>query len=91
MGVGSFLALTEKYEGLFFDTAAIIDRHMGFPQDRLRSTIIAYQDRIMFGSDLPIMEGTYADFIRHFLALDLPEEVARKFFRDNALKLYGIR
>jgi len=87
----AFLALTEKYEGLFFDTAAIIDRHMGFPQDRLRSTIIAYQDRIMFGSDLPIMEGTYADFVRHFLALDLPGEVARKFFRDNALKLYGIR
>jgi len=87
----AFLALTEKYERLYFDTAAITDRHMGFPQDRLRSVLITYQDRIIFGSDLPIMEGTYPDFVQHFLALDLPEEVWQKLFHDNAARLYNIR
>lgn len=86
----AFLALTEKYEGLYFDTAAIIDRHMAYPPDRLRSTLITYQDRVIFGSDLPIMEGTYRDFMQYFLALDLPEEACRRIFYANALKLYNI-
>lgn len=86
----SFLALAEEYAGLYFDTAAIIDRHMGFPEEKLKSTLVAYQDRILFGSDLPIMETTYDAFLRRFLELELPAEVLHKVFYDNAAKLYNL-
>lgn len=48
-------------------------------------------DKLMFGSDWPgpgIKD--IGDNIRHFLQLDLPDEVKRKILRNNALRVFNL-
>jgi predicted TIM-barrel fold metal-dependent hydrolase len=52
--------------------------------------LIAWQDRICFGSDFPIIPYGYEVEMRGILDRGLPPEVERKIFFDNACRFLGL-
>jgi predicted TIM-barrel fold metal-dependent hydrolase len=52
--------------------------------------LIAWQDRICFGSDFPIIPYDYAEEVRGIQDRKLPAEVERKIFYENACRFLGL-
>ena len=87
----AFLALTEAYPNLRLDTTmALTPRaapYLGGAADPIPTEwLVRYQDRIMLGSDFPLIPYPY-DEERSFVARRaLPETVARKILYANAAR-----
>ena len=45
-------------------------------------------DKVIFGTDFPVLD--FSRTMAEIAALDLPEDIARKFLRDNAVRLYNL-
>lgn len=84
-----FLRLADRYPNLYFDLAAVTDRHMGLLTADLEAALRTYPERIVFGSDAPIIEEDYEAFVRLLEELGLPGATLRRVCRDNALALWG--
>lgn len=84
-----FLGLADRYPNLYFDLAAVTDRHMRLSVADLRAALRAYPERIIFGSDAPIIEEDHEAFTGFLEDLGLPEATLRRVCRDNALALWG--
>mgnify|MGYP006288211249 CR=1 FL=1 len=87
-----FLALLDKYENLYFDTAMIFIPNNIFPERTVKrpkaEDIIRYQDRILFGSDFPNIPYEYTKSTQGFFQMDLPKKVYENIFFNNAKKLF---
>jgi predicted TIM-barrel fold metal-dependent hydrolase len=59
-----------------------------FPENLLRAARSYLQDRVLFGSDFPMLHPTRwrDDFAAH----GFDESVTRKILRDNAIRLLGL-
>ena len=55
-----------------------------------RDFFVRYQDRILFGSDFPLIPYDYDEERRWAWDRGLPPEVRRKIFHDNAAALLGL-
>jgi len=89
-----FLALLDKYENLYFDTAMIFIPNNIFPEREVRrpkaEDILSYQDRILFGSDFPNIPYEYRKSTQGFFQMDLPKKVYENIFFNNAQKLFHL-
>jgi len=92
----AFLQLTDQYPALYVDTTMALcplaERYVGIRGASITDAqLLRHQDRIVFGSDFPLIPYDYDEERRW--AWDrrlLPPEVQRKIFRDNALAFLGL-
>lgn len=59
-----------------------------FPPQLVRAARSILQDKVLFGSDFPML--TPDRWLRDFDALELKDHVRRKILRDNAIRLLGL-
>lgn len=87
----AFLALLPVYPNLYVDTTMAMSPaaapYVGAGAASVTDEqLIACQDRVMFGSDFPLIPYDYDDERRWAWERPLPDTVRRKIFRDNALR-----
>ncbi|WP_216828598.1 amidohydrolase family protein [Alkalihalobacterium elongatum] len=88
-----FLRLAEELPGVMFDTAALEAKSMSAdfpPPEQFKEWIERLPDRMMYGSDLPLLNGTAAEIQEHFESLDLQPAVQEALFAGNAKRFWGI-
>ncbi len=88
----AFLALLDAHPNLYVDTtmalAPAARRFVGAePAAITDGALIRYQDRILFGSDFPLVPYDYDEERRWAWDRRLPDAVRRKIFHDNAARL----
>jgi predicted TIM-barrel fold metal-dependent hydrolase len=88
----AFLALLEAHPNLYVDTtmamAPAAARYVGGdPSVIADATLVRHQDRILFGSDFPLIPYDYEEERRWAWDRALPDAVRRKIFHDNAARL----
>jgi len=78
--------LLEEYDGLYLDTAFVF-QNRGFepPVDEIIEMLLAFPDRIIYGSDYPFILDPLQYGIDRILDLGLPKENFNRFFYGNAL------
>ena len=91
----AFLALTESCPNLYLDTTMALTPYatpyLGLdPATISTALILRYQDRIMFGSDFPLIPYPYEEEQRFVEARALPPATARKILYENAARFLGI-
>ena len=83
-----FLALTAEYPSLYVDTAMALApaaaRWVGDPGPIPTALLLRHQDRIIHGSDFPIIPYPYEEEYRWAAGRALPAEVRAKIFGGNA-------
>ncbi len=78
-------SLLEQYEGLSLDTSFVFHNQAFIPPlDTIREMMLAYPDRIIYGSDYPFILETAENGISRILELDLPVDNYKKLFSQNA-------
>ena len=90
-----FLALSAAHEHLYLDTtmalAPIARRYVGGDASAITNEqLLRHQDRILFGSDFPLIPYDYEEERRWAIDRALPEDVRRKIFYSNALRFLGL-
>ncbi|ABO49138.1 amidohydrolase 2 [Desulforamulus reducens MI-1] len=94
-----YLRLLDKFENLYLDTAYIFgnQRHdllfghnSNNKSNLLRETLNNYSDRIVYGSDFPVMDYPPEKAIEHIRSLGLGEVKEEKIFYANAKKFMAI-
>jgi len=86
-----FLGLTERFPHLYLDTTMTLSplatRYVGAdPEAVTNEQLLRYQDRILFGSDFPLIPYDYEEERAWAWRRGLPVEVQRKIFHDNAAR-----
>ena len=86
-----FFALTERFPNLYLDTTMALtplsDRYLGGDADAIPTELLLrYQDRIMLGSDFPLIPYPYEEERSFIARRALPDAVARKILYDNAAR-----
>ena len=89
-----FLALLARYPHLYLDTTmAMSSRATAFvgvdPTAVSDADLLRYQDRVLFGSDFPLIPYDYDEERRWAWERGLDDSVRRKIFHDNALCFFG--
>ena len=90
----AFMALTEAFPNLYLDTTMALTPcatpYLGLdPATIPTELILRYQDRIMFGSDFPLIPYPYEEERRFVETRALPAAVARKILYENAARFLG--
>jgi hypothetical protein len=91
----AFLALTEAHPHLYVDTtmalAAAAGPYVGADPSAISDALLLrYQDRILFGSDFPLIPYDYDEERRWAWDRGLPVAARRKILHDNALGFLGL-
>ena len=86
-----FLALLPRYPGLYLDTTMAMTAHAtpytgADPGAVSDADLVRHQDRILFGSDFPLIPYDYDEERRWAWERTLDDGVRRKIFHDNALR-----
>lgn len=78
--------LLEEYEGLYLDTAFVF-QNRGYepPLNEIIEMMLAFPDRIIYGSDYPFILEEMQYGINRILELGLPPENYNRFFYKNAV------
>jgi uncharacterized protein len=90
------LALLPRYPHLYVDTTMTMSPHAtpftGADPDAVSNAdLLCHQDRVLFGSDFPLIPYDYDEERRWAWERGLDERVRRKIFHDNALAFFGER
>ena len=91
----AFLALLDAHPHLVVDTTmAMAPRAAAYvgcePVAVSDAQRVRYQDRVLFGSDFPLIPYDYDEERRWAWERDLPDAVRRKIFHDNAVRFLGL-
>jgi len=91
----AFLALADECPNLYLDTTMALtplsDRFLGGDADTIPTEwLLRYQDRIMLGSDFPLIPYAYEEERSFVARRSLPEAVARKILYENAARFLGL-
>lgn len=86
-----FLAMTEVFPNLYLDTTMALtplaNPYVGGDADAIPTELLLrYQDRIMLGSDFPLIPYPYEEERSFVTRRALPDAVARKILHDNAAR-----
>ncbi len=83
-------SLLETYPGIHLDTSwALGNPNLQLDTFRLKDIFQAYPDRILYGSDFPIIEHSPQEGLRALLDLDLPSAALERILWRNAQRLVG--
>ena len=87
----AFLTLTERFPNLYLDTTMALTpfatQYLGLdPATIPTELLLRYQDRIMLGSDFPLIPYPYEEERRFVETRALPAAVATKILHDNAAR-----
>jgi hypothetical protein len=90
----AFLELLDAHPNVHVDTtmalAPAARRYVGCDPAAIDdAALIRYQDRVLFGSDFPLIPYDYDEERRWAWDRPLPDAVRRKIFHDNAARLLG--
>jgi predicted TIM-barrel fold metal-dependent hydrolase len=90
----AFLALTGQYPDLYVDTTMALSPQatpwVGIEPEKIPTgLLLQHQDRILLGSDFPLIPYPYEEEYRWTEERRLPPEVRRKIFTDNARRFLG--
>jgi predicted TIM-barrel fold metal-dependent hydrolase len=80
------IAMAWKHRNVFIGTDAHSPKY--WPQEFVRYMDSYGQDKVIFGTDYPVLE--FARTRREIEALGLRPGPLRKVLRDNALRVYGL-
>lgn len=91
----AFLGLLDAHPYLVVDTTmAMTPRAAPYvgaePVGISDAQLVRYQDRVLFGSDFPLIPYDYDEERRWAWARELPDVVRRKIFHDNAVRFLGL-
>jgi uncharacterized protein len=91
----AFLALLARYPHLYVDTtmamSPLATPYTGAVPDAVSNAeLVRYQDRVLFGSDFPLIPYDYDGERRWAQERGLAAAVQRKIFHDNALRFFGL-
>ena len=86
-----FLALLPRYPELYVDTTMAMTAHAtpytgADPKAVSDADLVRHQDRVLFGSDFPLIPYDYDEERRWAWERALDDIVRRKIFHDNALR-----
>jgi predicted TIM-barrel fold metal-dependent hydrolase len=89
------LQLLDRFPHLYLDTTMAMTRaslpYTGIDPAVVRDAdLVRYADRILFGSDFPNLPYPYEEERADLWARDLPPDVYRRIFRDNARRFFGV-
>ena len=89
-----FLALTESFPHLYLDTSMALTPlarpYVGIDARSLSTPeLLRHHERILYGSDFPVIPYPYEEERRWAWERELPPPVQRRIFRDNALRFLG--
>ncbi|MBI1733920.1 MAG: amidohydrolase [Candidatus Rokubacteria bacterium] len=90
----AFLALTDAFPHLYVDTSMALapaaQPYMGTEAHVVPTPLVLrYHERILFGSDFPVIPYPYDDELSWADERGIPDDVQRKIFRENALRFLG--
>jgi len=89
-----FLQLLDKYENLYLDTTMIYIPDNIFPERETKrpkpEDLLAYQERILFGSDFPNIPYEYEKATMGLLEFDLSKSFYANIFYNNAKRIFKI-
>ena len=80
------IAMSWKHENVFISTDAHSPKY--WPDSVVRYINSYGQDKVIFGSDFPVLR--FQRTVEEIDQLDLKPEVRRKFMRDNVIRIYGL-
>lgn len=80
------IAVSYKHPNVFIGSDAYAPKH--WPASFVRYLSSWGQDKVIFGTDFPVIDPERA--MREIADLNLSETVQRKFLRDNVMNLYGL-
>ena len=80
------IAMSWKHENVFISTDAHSPKY--WPDSVVRYINSYGQDKVIFGSDFPVLR--FQRTVEEIDQLDLKSEVRRKFMRDNVIRIYGL-
>jgi hypothetical protein len=81
------IAMAWKHDNVFIGSDAHSPKY--WPQSFVNYINTFGQDKVMFGTDYPVLG--FKRTMDEVLALNLRPDPLRKFLRDNALRVYGIK
>ena len=81
------IAMAWKHENVFIGSDAHSPKY--WPESFVKYINSYGQDKVLFGTDFPVLG--FKRTMDEVLGLNLRPEPLRKFLRDNALKVYGIK
>jgi predicted TIM-barrel fold metal-dependent hydrolase len=85
----AFFDLCGMYEGVFLDTAMVFNNFLGGPPPIQR--ILEFQDRVVYGSDFPMIPYSLESAVQSILELRLGRGLEEKLLCTNAARLLGLR
>lgn len=82
----AYSELLSAYDGLYLDTAFVFQNKKIFtPLDEIKKVMLAFPDRILYGSDYPFILEPPHNGISRIIQLALPREILPKLFQQNAI------
>lgn len=85
--VDEMIAMAWKHPNVYIAADAYAPKH--WPAQFVRYVDSYGQDKVMFGTDFPVL--SFERMRREVDALELRPEPRRKFLRDNAVRVYGLK
>lgn len=86
--IEAFLKILPAHPNLYLDTAMAIGKY--FPNQVDPNWFLKYANRILFGTDFPIIPYDWNRELNTLLTMGLPEQALRAILHDNAAKLLGL-
>jgi len=80
------IGLAWKHERVYIDTSAYLPRY--YPPQLVHYLKTYGQDKVLFGTNFPQLP--FDKCVEQARTMDLPEEVERKFLRENARRVFNL-
>jgi hypothetical protein len=88
-----FMSLAERFERVHLDTTMVFTDFFAdlsrFPPSLL-PRLVELRDKVLLGSDLPVIAYPYLHQLESLARLDLGEEWLRAVCWDNGVRLFGM-
>lgn len=88
----AYARLLERHDNLWVDTAMILAGYLpddGSAPDAVRHLLAVRRDRVMYGTDFPIVPYAWDRELRRLVSAGLPPDALARLLAGNAERFYG--